>query len=118
MATVTSSPLTNHPLYEGHDIDDARQVLSPMFAAVSIEPLATATPFSAAVNGLQLPRTSICYCEYQHGMVAATSPLDYHAIQLSRSGTARFDMHNDSIDGDTRKGVMLSAGRPVKVHHS
>lgn len=31
MATSKAFPLSNHPLYEGDDVDDAREVLSRLF---------------------------------------------------------------------------------------
>ena len=60
--------LSNHPLYEGDDVDDARQVLSSLYAEVKVEPLSTAAPFSALVNGLVLPRSAISYTKYEYGM--------------------------------------------------
>lgn len=112
-------PLSNHPLYEGQDVDETNQVLSRLFTEVAIGPLDLWSPFSARVNGLELPQSSPCYCEYGHGMHAASSqPLDFHAIQLIRSGNTRFDIDNQSVVGDTRSGVMLSADQQVKVHHS
>ena len=100
-------------------MDDARDVLSGLFTEVSVEPLSARMPYGALVNGLELTRSAVCCCEYPHGMVAGPlAPLDFHAIQLTLSGAARFHIARSSVDGDTTKGVMLSAGERVRVHHA
>lgn len=111
-------PLANHPLYRGRDVDEAREVLSSLFLPVSIDPLRTGTPFRASVNGLRLPRSTICYCEYDHGMVAKTAaPIDFHAIQLTMAGAARFDTPSGVLGGNPKTGVVLSADQQVNVRH-
>ena len=63
------------------------------------------------MNGLDLPRSAICYCEYLDGMIAGpVAPLDFHTIQLALSGAAQFDSQYGSDTGDTRTGIVLSAG--------
>ena len=117
MAASMNLPLSNHPLYEGHDVDDARQVLSRLFTETPVEPLDARSPFSMLVNGLKLPRSTLCCCEYRHGMVAGPlQPLNFHTIQLTRSGNTRFNINNRSFAGDPQSGVMLSADQQVKVH--
>ena len=110
--------LSNHRLYEGHDVDEAQQVLSRLFTEVDVEPLDSASPFEALVNGLKLPRVAVCYCEYRHGMAGAPAePLDFHAIQLPLSGQTCFDIGKLSVAGDLGKGVMLSADERVAVQN-
>jgi AraC-like DNA-binding protein len=99
-------------------VDDAREVLSRLFTPVSVEPLQAGAPHSALVNGLDLPRSAICYCEYLEGMIAGpVAPLDFHTIQLALSGSARFDSQYSSDTGSMRTGIVLSAGQQIKVHH-
>jgi AraC-like DNA-binding protein len=106
-------------LYEGQDVDETKHVLCRLFTETAIEPLNPRSPYSARVNGLALPQSTLCYCEYRHGMGAVPRrPLDFHAIQLIRSGNTRFDIDNQSVVGDTRRGVMLSADQQLKVQHS
>jgi AraC-like DNA-binding protein len=112
-------PLANHPLYRGRDVDDARAVLSHLFTPVSVEPLQAGAPYSASVYGLELPNSAICYCQYPNGMIAGPeAPLDFHTIQLTLAGSARFDSQFGSDTGDVRTGIVLSAGQQMKVHHS
>ena len=37
MATTQNLPLSNHRLYDGHDVDDARHALSRLFTQIAIE---------------------------------------------------------------------------------
>lgn len=111
--------LSNHPLYRGTDVDDAREVLSRLFTEVSVEPLEPAGSYRALVNGLDLPRSAICYCEYPDGMIGGPlAPLDFHTIQLTLKGSARFDSQFGSDTGDVETGLVLSAGQQMKVHHA
>jgi len=117
--TSTSALLNHHLLYKGVDVDDARETLSTMFTEVSVEPLKSKLPYSTIINGIQLPKSVINYCEYEHGMIAGPeAPLDFHTIQLHLSGHSRFNISGTNVDGDRQKGVMLSAGEKVKVTHS
>ena len=110
--------LTRQPLYKGEDVDDAREVLSTMFTEVTVDPLTAGGAYSTTVNGIELPRSIITYCEYPHGMIAGPrAELDFHTIQLNLSGSARFNISGIDVDGDMQKSVMLSSGEKVKVRH-
>ncbi len=119
MAASKDSPLSNHPLYDGHNVDDAREVLSRLFTEIAIEPLDTRKPFRAQVHGVELPRISICYLQFENGATAGpVQPLDFHTLQLNPTGTVVYNTDHGVVQGDTTKGVMLSAGQTVRNRHS
>ena len=114
-----SLPLSNHRLYDGSDIDDAREALSRMFTEIALDPLESGQPFRVQVNGIELPRISLCYIRFENGAVAGpVEPLDFHTLQLNPVGNTVYNTDDDMIGGDTKQGVMLSAGQTVRNRHS
>ena len=110
--------LSNYPMFGGEDVDQAREVLSSMFTDISLEPDRGNAPFKSEVNGLELSKVSITHLRFRNDCVAGpVVPLDFHTLQLSQSGSCTFDIGNQVVPGDSRRGVMLSAGQKVKVHH-
>ena len=112
-------PLSNHRLYDGNDVDDARDVLSRLFTEISIEPLNPRLPFRAQVNGVELPRISICHLQFDNGATAGpVQPLDFHTLQLNPTGDVIYKTDEGVAAGSARQGVMLSAGQTVRNRHS
>lgn len=119
MKEAPDIPLSNHVLYDGHDVDDAREVLSRLFTEIAIEPLDTRAPFRVQVNGVELPRISVCYLNFESGAVAGpVAPLDFHTLQLNPTGDVVYRTDAGSAAGDKEKGVILSAGQTVRNQHS
>ena len=112
-------PLSNHCLYDGNDVDDAREVLSKLFTEIALEPLDPGQPFRAQVNGVELPRIAVCYLRFENGAVAGPiQPLDFHTLQLNLDGSSVYNTDDGATGGDDRHGVMLSAGQTVRNRHS
>ena len=119
MSRLKNQPLSNHQIYDGHDVDDAREVLSRLFTQIAMEPLDTKTPLRIQVNGIELPRIAICYINFESGAVTGpVNPLDFHTLQLNPTGNAAYKTNDGVVAGSSRKGVMLSAGQTVRNHHS
>lgn len=119
MSQPSGLPLSNHVLYEGHDVDDAREVLSRLFTEIALEPLDTSHPFRIQVNGVELPRISVCHIHFESGAVAGPlAPMDFHTLQLNPTGEVIYRTDAGSAAGDKEKGVVLSAGQTVRNHHS
>ena len=112
-------PLSNHRLYDGNDVDDAREVLSKLFTEIVLDPLDPGQPFRAQVNGVELPRIAICYLRFENGAIAGpVQPLDFHTLQLNLTGSSVYNTDDGATGGDARHGVMLSAGQTVRNRHS
>ena len=112
-------PLSNHCLYDGHDVDDAREVLSKLFTEIVLDPLDPGKAFRAQVNGVELPRISICHIQFENGAVAGPkAPLDFHTLQLNPTGSVIYNTDDGAAGGDIDQGVMLSAGQTVRNRHS
>ena len=112
-------PLSNHRLYDGDDVDDAREVLSRIFTEIALDPLDTGQSFRAQVNGVELPRIAICYLRFENGAVAGpVQPLDFHTLQLNLTGNSVYNTDDGASGGDTGQGVMLSAGQTARNRHS
>lgn len=112
-------PLSHHRLYDGNDIDDAREALSGMFTEIALDPLESGQPFRVQVNGIELPRISVCYIRFENGAVAGpVEPLDFHTLQLNPMGSTVYNTDRDTIGGDAKQGVVLSAGQAVRNRHS
>ncbi len=112
-------PLSNHRLYDGTDVDDAREVLSRIFTEIALDPLDTGQSFRAQVNGVELRRIAICYLRFENGAVAGpVQPLNFHTLQLNLSGSSVYNTDDGASGGDTEHGVMLSAGQTVRNRHS
>ena len=93
MTTSNPNPLSNHRIYEGTDVDEARETISRLFMPTALEPLPARGSFHASLHGLQLPRSLVCCCDFPDGMVATpAAALDFHAVQLNLSGGVRFDI--------------------------
>jgi len=93
-------------------------VLSGMFNEVIFDPLDTREHFGSLVYGVELPRSTIGYIEYESGVTAGpVEPLDFHTLQLNPVGSALY--HNDDgyIPGSASEGVILSAGQTVRNEH-
>lgn len=119
MTNPKNQPLSNHVLYQGHDVDDAREVLSRMFTEIAIDPLDTRTPFHVQVNAVELRRISVCYINFESGAVTGpVAPLDFHTLQLNPTGDVIYKTDAGTVPGDKEKGVILSAGQVVRNHHS
>lgn len=119
MAASKNLPLSNHLLYDGNDVDDAREVLSRMFTEIDIEPSDTHKPFRSLVYGVELPRISICYLRFEGGATAGPAQaLDFHTLQLNPTGTVAYDTDDGIAAGSASKGVILSAGQTVQNSHS
>lgn len=113
MRIATDHLLTNRPLFAGEDIDEAHEVLSHLFTEVTLAP-GPKGRYSAIVNGVQLPRSTVCYCANPDGMAADTlAPLDFHAIQLPFTSGIQYCINDQSVAADTEHGVVLSAGEQV-----
>ena len=111
--------LSNHPMFTGEDVDQARQMLSNMFTEISLEPDIGSAPFKAEVNGVELPKVGITHLRFRDDCVAGPiAPLDFHTVQFSLSGSCTFDIGTQVVPGSKNEGVMLSAGQQVKVHHT
>ena len=112
-------PLSNHSLYDGDDVDDAREVLSKLFTEIALDPLDPGQPFRAQVNGVELPRIAVCYLRFENGAVAGPiQPLDFHTLQLNLDGSSVYNTDEGATGGDDKHGVMLSAGQTVRNRHS
>ncbi|MCP3870077.1 MAG: AraC family transcriptional regulator [Gammaproteobacteria bacterium] len=119
MSPLENFPLSNHLLYDGQDVDDAREVLSRLFTEISIEPSDTRKPFRSLVYGVELPRISVCYLRFEGGATAGpVQPMDFHTLQLNPTGTVTYDTDDGVVAGSASRGVMLSAGQTVRNHHS
>ena len=119
MPSEKNHPLSNHLLYDGHDVDDAREVLSRLFTEIALEPSDTRKPFRSLVYGVELPRISVCYIRFESGATTRPiQPLDFHTLQLNPTGTVAYDTDDGTVPGSESKGVMLSAGQTVRNHHS
>lgn len=111
--------LSNHPMFAGEDVDQARQVLSTMFTEISLEPDTGNAPFKAEVNGLELPKVGITHLRFRDDCIAGPiAPLDFHTLQFSQLGKCTFDIGDQVVPGSKNEGVMLSAGQKVRVHHT
>jgi len=118
MAEKKNSPLSNHLLYDGDDIDDARKVLSNMFNEVSLEPLDTRKPYRSLVYGVELPQSAVGYIKFESGVKAGpVDPMGFHTLQLNPVGSALYHNNDGDIPGSAREGVILSAGQTVKNNH-
>ena len=105
-------------MFAGEDVDQARDVLSSMFTEISLEPDRGSAPFKSEVNGLELSKVIITHLRFRNDCVAGpVAPLEFHTLQLSQSGSCTFDIGNLVVPGDKNKGVVLSAGQKVRVHH-
>jgi len=110
--------LSNSRMFAGEDVDQARDVLSSMFTEISLEPDRGNAPFKSEVNGVELSKVTITHLRFRNDCVAGpVAPLDFHTLQLSQSGSCTFDIGNQVVPGDKNKGVVLSAGQKVRVHH-
>ena len=110
--------LSNSRMFAGEDVDQARDVLSSMFTEISLEPDRGNAPFKSEVNGVELSKVIITHLRFRNDCVAGpVTPLDFHTLQLSQSGSCTFDIGNQVVPGDKNKGVVLSAGQKVRVHH-
>ncbi len=115
MNIAANRPLSNHPLFAGSDIDEAREVLSHLFTEVTLEPYSR-NQYSTLINGVELPRSTVCYVEHPDGMIAnARAPLDFHAIQLPLAGCVEFHIDGQLAEADAEHGVVLSAGEQVRL---
>lgn len=110
------SPLSNHPVYKGDNLDDVRQTLSRLYDASTVEPVdRRGAALRTSVDAVRLPRISFCAVEFQDGFKATTPPLDFHTIQLGLRNKAHFSTRQHESTATTRTGVVLSAGDPVSV---
>lgn len=112
-------PLSNHPLYKGDDVDHARHTLSSLFTPIILEPCQSEKPFTAEVYGVELSKLAITYLHFGKECLAGpVEPLDFHTVQLTKSGTCVFNNQYDSISGSTQDAVMLSSEQQTLVNHS
>lgn len=118
MAKAKRSPLSNHCLYDGHDVDDAREACIRLFNEVAMDPIGTRQPFRLQINAVELNEISIAYFDFASGAVAGpVEPLDRHTLQLNPKGSALYRFDGDSAPGDAERGIMLSAGQSVRNSH-
>jgi len=111
--------LSNYRMFAGEDVDQARDVLSSMFTEISLEPDRGNSPFKSEVNGVELSKVAITHLRFRNDCVAGpVTPLDFHTLQLTQSGSCTFDIGKQVVPGDQNKGVVLSAGQKVRVHHT
>lgn len=98
-------PLSNHRLYDGKDVDDAREVLSKLFTEIALDPLDPGQPFRAQVNAVELPRIGICYLRFENGAIAGPlQPLDFHTLQLNLTGSSVYNTDDGATGGDAKHG--------------
>ena len=95
--------LSNHPMFAGEDVDQARQVLSTMFTEISLEPDTGNAPFKAEVNGVELPKVGITHLRFRDDCIAGPiAPLDFHTVQFSQSGNCTFDIGTQVVPGSKK----------------
>ncbi len=118
MAKEERSPLSNHCLYDGYDVDDAREACIPLFNEVVMDPIGTQKPFRLQINGVHLNEIAIAYFNYESGaLTGPVAPLDRHTLQLNPTGSALYRFDGDTAPGDAGRGIMLSAGQLVRNSH-
>jgi len=118
MTKKKTAPLSNHCMYDGHDVDDAREACTPLFGEVIMDPIGTKNPFRLQINGVQLNEVAIGYFNYASGALAGpVAPLDRHTLQLNPKGTVLYRFDGDSAPADANTGIMLSAGQLVRNSH-
>jgi AraC-like DNA-binding protein len=114
--SATEPLLSNHPLIVADGVEPARRMLSHLFNAAFLEPIQADMPLKALANAVELPTSRVAYLWFERPYVAGcVEPLDFHTVQLTRSGASVFTTQQGSVRGTTRKGVVLSAGDRVRV---
>lgn len=110
-------PLSNHSIYRGKDVDHARDILSSLYAEVTMEPFDSRGSFSVRVNGVQLPRSSLVFTRFKDGcIVKSKQSLDFHAVQWASSGATTFFLEDEEVIASGRKTLVLSAGKNIGIN--
>lgn len=113
------SPLSAYPMFEGNDVEQARQALSNIYTEAFLYPRKGTSHFKMKINGVQLAKISVSLVQTKNAYVSGpVEPLDFHTVQLMPSGSCRFNIGNSPAYSTKEKGVMLTAGQKVKVHAS
>jgi AraC-like DNA-binding protein len=116
-------PLSQYSLFQGDDVDQARQALSGMHGPIRFEPVSGGPAFKIVISGLRLRSffaTSSFFSTAYEG--ASAEPLDHHMIQLTLKGTSTYDIKRTTLEKDDhiatvpgRTGVIIPSGHQVSV---